>query len=305
MINNPSFEILKRHKFIIAIRILTIVIVRACFLIIPILFGASISNIVSGNYMQAGIYAGVGLSVAVICRVFQICMSYMWMKLFEVLVIEYTSQAEEKIVDTKQDKNRGEIINILTQDIEIMASYFPSAIRMIIRTLEALVIFIYFFSIGYYIGFAGISATAFSLLILNITSKKIEKSNKKMLESLDERSSVINKILEKPKVAVIERLDESTKKWVLDYRKKELIEESSKNGVSIIIEVFRWAMIIMGIHLFIKGNIEVGVIVVIYSYYSQLIDSFTEISDLVIRTKRFKVSEKRLLDFIKRKKYKF
>jgi len=293
MKKSPSIEILKKSKVIISIRILACILTRSLYLVLPLIFGSSINHISNGYYVNAVILVGIGLIVALSAKASLIFMNYMWNRLYERLTIEYTKLSFNRL-DKNNIADHGKILNILNNDIDIMSHFFPSLIRRIIRTLEIIVIFVYFFTIGYYFGFASISASAFCLVIINISNKKVAQANKIMMSSYDNRSNFISKILSSDKSPNKEsKLNSLTKDYTKKIRIANITEETLRSSVLAIVEFFRWGMIGMAIYLYTKGNIEIGTIVIIYTYFSALVLSFEEFSSISISFEQFKVSEKR------------
>ena len=298
-----SLRVLRKAKMLIAFRTLICIIVRGAFLLIPIIFGTCINYITKGMYFQAIVMILIGLFIACFARVFEIIMTYSWHRLHEKLFAEYTKLSSGKLFDEKARANIGETLNILNNDINVMASFFPDLIRQIISVLETIVIFIYFFSVGFYFGFASISATAICLIIIDRTNRKITKVNEIRLKAQDERISILNKILssKKENKESKKNLISITEDFVKKLTKARVTEDKVLFGNLIVIEIFRWGLLILGIYLMSKDRIELGVLIIIYNYYSQLIAAFWEISSIVILKKRFDVSEYRFIKFLKNK----
>ena len=300
MKNSPSVEILKKSKSIIFVRILACILTRGLYLLLPLIFGVSINMLANSDYFSTILLVIIGLIVALLAKASLVFMTYMWNRLYERLLIEYTKLTSEKLSKNIEKKNHGKVLNILNNDIDVMAEFFPSLIRRIIRTLEIVVIFIYFFTIGYYFGFASISAAAFCLAIINIFNNKISTVNKEMLTSWDKRTGFISKMLSSNNNTTInDGLITTSKDYTKRFRIKEITEETLRSSVLAIVELFRWGMIAMAIYLYTKGNVEIGILVIIYSYFSLLISSFEEFSSISISFEQFKVSEKRFNIFLK------
>jgi len=299
-----SFKVLKIAKPEIAYRILACIVVRGLSLFVPIIFGTFINYIAKGMYSKAINMIIIGLLIAGFIHVFEIVRAYSYQKLREKLFIEYTKLSTERLFDEKDKGDIGKNLNVLNHDIETMSNFFCSLIRQMIRVLEIFVIFIYFFSIGYYFGFASLSAAAICFIVIDRTHPKIAKVNKEKLASLDIRNSFLNKILssKKPDKEYKNSLMESTVNYVKKYTKAKITEYAVMYGNLLIIEIFRWGLLGLGIYLMSKGNIEIGILVIIYNYYSQLISGFEEISSVVIKIKQFKVSENRFIKFLNNRK---
>ena len=216
------------------------------------------------------------------------------------LTLEYTKIAGQRLLDKSEKEKHGEVLNVLTKDIDEMSAFVPRMIRAITRCLEMAFIFIFFFSVGFYFGFLAISAACFCFALLNFTKNKISHVNKELLISSDKRISFVEKVITKRKSKEFPT-EEKLMKLVDEYVKKKRIakitEWSIKQGVLGIIELFRWGTVILGIYLFVNGQIEIGITVILYSYFGTLNDGFKEFSEMIIRIKQYGVSKKRFISF--------
>ena len=61
-----------------------------------------------------------------------------------------------------------------------------------------------------------------------------------------------------------------------------------------IFEILRLAVFIYGVYEIAKGRMELGILLVIYSYYQKIIDNFSLVSTLNLEYKNFKISLQRL-----------
>jgi ATP-binding cassette subfamily B protein len=61
-----------------------------------------------------------------------------------------------------------------------------------------------------------------------------------------------------------------------------------------LIEIFRLGLFIYGIYLISQGKMALGVLLVIYNYYAQIIDNFTDFATVNVNFRNLKVSEERI-----------
>ena len=57
-------------------------------------------------------------------------------------------------------------------------------------------------------------------------------------------------------------------------------------------------MVIYGIYLISKGKLEIGSLLIIYNYFTQLVDGFSEFTTINIGIRQLKVSEERFYQLI-------
>ena len=302
-----TIQILKRTKLYFGLRTLACLINRVAYLLMPLIFGLSINHLVKGDYNGAFNFAIIGLVIGLIAKGSQLCKTYTWFLLSNKLTHEYTKIAGEKLFEkTKVDKH-GEVLNVLTNDITVMSDFIPRMIRIWMRSIDLIFIFVYFYLVGFYFGFSATIAMLLCLAILYLAQDKIKSVNQEFLIASDKRISFVDKVINKRKSQEIPT-KERLKDLVLDFAKKRtsqhLTEWTVKQLVEAIIETFRWGSVILSIYLFANGNIEIGVIVVLYGYYTSLNNSFKDLSELIITVNQWRVSKKRFIDFCENKEIK-
>jgi len=298
-------KVLKLSKFRIVFRTISCIMSRVLVLLIPIFFGKTIDLISKKMYDEAIMMAIIGVILSVAVTVLDIIMTYTWHYLHEKLYSDYTDVALDKLFGNSifsiSRINMGEFINIMNQDINVMASFFPDFIRRIVTTFEIVVIFIYFFSIGILFGVSSIVASIVCFLIIFFNSKRITNVNNKKSMLFDDKSSIMNEIMvciKEIKVLNIHkhiknRAIKATDVYAKAVLKQRVTEDAVKFTTLAVIEIFRWGLLIFGIFLIAKGNFELGSIVIVYNYYSQLMDSFSEFATINTSIRQFKVAESR------------
>lgn len=326
--NKPSDvtkHVLKKSKKLVIFRFIVSLIYRALAMIIPILYSLAVDKATNKLYNEAIIICIISILVVIIYRSFDIIATYAWHKLYNKMYENYTKIGIEKVFDNSLYSlsrfNIGEFLNIMTTDINVMCDFYCNLIMRLIRVFEVLIIFIYFFMINIYIGFAGVLVAMLSLSIILLSSKKIEKLNQTKSNEYDNRGTVINEFLSSIREiktfnifnAMKERINKSTTIYTTSYLKQRVGEDKYKYSMLMLIEVFRWSLFIYGIILISKGQMEIGTLLIIYNYYTQLVDGFSEFATINVGIRQLKVSERRFYQLIvyshdkikQDKKYKF
>jgi ABC-type multidrug transport system fused ATPase/permease subunit len=202
--------------------------------------------------------------------------------------------------------NVGEFLNIMSTDINVMADFYCNLIMRLIRIFEVLIIFVYFFVIDLYIGIAGIIMAIVSISVILLSSKKIEELNKIKLNLYDDRNTIVNEFLLSIReikafnifTPMKNRIDSSTQEYSKSFLKQRVGEDIFKFSVVGLIEVCRWGMFIYGIYLISIGKMEMGSLLIIYNYFTQLVDGFSEFATINIGIRQLKVSENRFYQLI-------
>lgn len=326
--NKPSDAtkiVLKKSRKYLILRFLCSLVYRAIAMITPILFSTAVNEVTNGSYKNA-IFISIGAIFTVILfRIFDIINTYSWHKLYNSMYDNYTKIGVNKVFDNSLYSlsrfNVGEFLNIMSTDINIMADFYCNLIMRLIRIFEVLIIFVYFFMIDLYIGLSGIFMAVVSISVIFLSSKKIEKLNQRKSINFDNRNTIINEFLlsiREIKAFNIfkpmkKRIDEATQTYSLSYLKQRVGEDIFKFSVLALIEAFRWCMFIYGIYLITIGKMEMGSLLIIYNYFTQLVDGFSEFATINIGIRQLKVSENRFFQLIiyshekllLEKKYKF
>lgn len=302
--------ILKKSRKYIIFRGICSLIYRGLAMITPILFSKAVDFVTAGDYDKAVWIAIIAILTVVIFRVFDVVCTFTWHKMYNCLYDNYTRLGVNKVFDNSMYSlsrfNVGEFLNIMSTDINVMADFYCNLIMRLIRIFEVLIIFVYFFIIDLYIGIAGIVMGIISISVIFLSSKKIEELNKTKLDYYDNRNTIVNEFLlsiREIKAFNIfnpmkKRIDDSTQEYSKSYLKQRVGEDIFKFSVVGLIEACRWGMFIYGIYLISIGKMEMGALLIIYNYFTQLVDGFSEFATINIGIRQLKVSENRFYQLI-------
>lgn len=311
--NKPSDAtkyVLKKSKKHLTIKFICALIYRAIAMITPILFSEAVNEVTNGNYKGALLISLGAIVMVIIFRIFDIINTYTWHKLYNTMYDNYTKLGVNKVFDNSLYSlsrfNVGEFLNIMSTDINVMSDFYCNLVTRVIRIFEVLIIFVYFFLIDLYIGISGIAMGLIGITVIFLSSKKIEKLNKTKAANFDNRNTIVNEFLlsiREIKAFNIfspmrKRIDESTQTYSKSYLNQRVGEDIFKFSVVALIEACRWILFIYGIFLISKGNMEIGTLLIIYNYFTQLVDGFSEFATINIGIRQLKVSENRFYQLI-------
>ena len=302
--------VLKKSRKYIAFRGLCSLIYRGIAMITPILFSNAVNLITAGKYKSAIIMSIIAICTVALFRLFDIICTYSWHKMYNSLFDNYTRIGVNKVFDNSLYSlsrfNIGEFLNIMSTDINVMSDFYCNLIMRLIRIFEVVIIFVYFFMIDLYIGIAGIAIAIVSISIIYLSSKKIEQLNKTKLGLYDDRNTIINEFLLSIREIkafnifnpIKKRIDDSTQEYSKSFLRQRVGEDIFKFSVVGLIEVSRWILFIYGIYLIKVGKMEMGSLLIIYNYFTQLVDGFSEFATINIGIRQLKVSENRFYQLI-------
>jgi len=311
--NKPSDAtkiVLKNSKKDLAIRLICSLIYRGIAMIIPILFSSAVNEVTNGVYQKALLISIGAIITVILFRIFDVLNTYTWHKLYNSMYDNYTKIGVNKTFDNSLYSlsrfNVGEFLNIMSTDINVMADFYCNLILRLIRIFEVLIIFVYFFMLDFYIGISGILMAIISVAAIYLSSEKIEKLNKNKSLNFDNRNTIINEFLLSIREikafnmfnSMKKRIDDANKDYTVSYLKQRVGEDSFKFSILALIEVFRWVMFIYGIYLITNGKMEIGSLLIIYNYFTQLVEGFSEFTTINIGIRQLKVSENRFYQLI-------
>lgn len=311
--NKPSDAtklVLKKSKKYLFFKVLISVIYRAIAMITPILFSQAVNHVTNGDYKSAFAIASCAVFVVIIFRMCDIINTYSWHKLYNSMYDNYTKIGVNKVFDNSLYSlsrfNVGEFLNIMSTDINIMSDFYCNLIMRLIRIFEVLIIFVYFFMIDIYIGLAGVFMAIVAITVIFISSKTIERLNRYKSYNLDNRNTIINEFLLSIREIkafnifnpIRKRIDEANNTYTKSYLQQRVGEDAFKYSVLAFIEAFRWGMFIYGIYLITVGKMEMGTLLIIYNYFTQLVDGFSEFATINVGIRQLKVSQNRFFQLI-------
>ena len=302
--------VLKKSKKYIIFRIFVSVVYRTIAMIIPILLSTAINHATHGDYDNAISVAIISIIVVIIFRIFDILATYAWHKLYNCMYDNYTRIGVNKVFDNSiyslSRFNIGEFLNMMSTDINVMADFYCNLIMRVIRIFEVLIIFVYFFMLDLYIGITGIIVAVISLSVIFLSSKTIEKLNQKKAVEFDNRNTIVNEFLLSIREiktfnifdTMKKRIDDSTQKYTKSFLRQRVGEDIFKFSVLAFIEFTRWLMVIYGVYLISIGRLEIGSLLIIYNYFAQVVDGFSEFTTINIGIRQLKVSQDRFYQLI-------
>lgn len=308
--SDSTKQVLKHSKKYIIFKAIISLIYRGIAMLTPIIFSMAVDEVTNGKFKTGIIISIVGVIAVVIFRIFDIINTYSWHKMYNSMYDEYTKIGINKVFDNSLYSlsrfNIGEFLNMMSTDINVMCDFYCNLVVRLIRIIEVAIIFIYFFMIDLYIGIAGIVMGIVSITVILLSSNKIEKLNKTKSENYDKRNTVVNEFLQSIREIktfnifepINKRIIKSTETYTKSYLNQRVGEDIFKFSVVAFIEAFRWGMFIYGIYLISKGHMEIGTLLIIYNYFTQLVDGFAEFATINIGIRQLSVSQNRFFQLI-------
>lgn len=299
-------EILKKCKIEIFLKFFISILYRGTLLIIPILWGKAIDFVTVGNFDDSYRIVFITLGVVIGYYISNCLNQKIYYRLYNKLYKNYTITMYESVVNNSLYSlsrfKLGEFSNIVNNDIDIVVAFLDDTIIKIVQILEFLIIYYYFYTIDFFIFLVTLILSICMFLGYLFTAHKTKELNQKRKQSLDKKTAITHEVFHTVKEikgfyvfqSVHKRIEEVCSKYLKDNAIYNIFSTVVKQFILMLIEISRYLIAIYGMYLCSRGKMEVGTILVIYTYYEKVIDNYDIIGTLMIGLEDFKVSLRRL-----------
>lgn len=292
MTKKDNKEVLLKNSKYFFLKFISSLFIRIFLLLIPIYYSYSIDEITNGNYNHAYIMIIMFFVFFMLYRVTEVINQITYYKLYSNLYKTYLNLGLYKTCNNSLYSlsrfSLSEYSNIMSEDFETMSDYYATLVIRIVEIMEAIYIVIYFFTINIMIGYITLFICLMVLYLLLYFNNKIASTNNERKIRNDKRISLFQELLLSVKEIkgfnIFEVAKNRTSEIINDYVKwnnKLNIDKYNLKQVSLgLINAFEFISLIIGIKLIISGNMTIGVLTIIYSYYTKLGDLFLSIITL-------------------------
>lgn len=292
-------KILKRAKKEVILKTITSLFIQSLALIIPVFWSKTVNEVTDTNY-KVGYYL---IIITTLLTIFYYFWSYLnqktWFRLYNKLYNEYTL---ETISETNSINriNLGEYTNILNNDIDIICNFFCNLVTRILQVIEFFVIYAYFLSFNFIIFSITVIISILMVIVYFKSGKKVQDLNIKRKATLDSKTIMLHKLyssLANKKSntnSIISLFTKDNKAYLRANYNYNVIIQGIIFTVLGIIELSKYFIIFYAVYLVKMGMIEIGTILLIYSYYDNIINNFNVLGTITADYQSFIVSLKRL-----------
>lgn len=286
--------ILKRTKKELVRKIITSVIIQGLLLVIPIYWSNSVNYATDLEFNRAFKLVIITFILSLLYYLWSYFNQKAWYNYYNKLYLEYTNLVTEASVD---NITLGEYTNIINNDIDIIGTFIGNAVTRIIQIFEFLIIYMYFLSIDFYIFLVTLIVSIFMIIIIIYFGSRIEIENKHRKDNLDYKTINIHNIydvLKKKEKVKDNSFISSTIRYLESNAKFNLFVQAMIYLVLGFLELCRYGVIIYAIYLVSLGKMEIGTVLLIYSYYAKIITNFEVLGTINAEFQSVKVSINRL-----------
>ncbi len=292
-------KIIKSAKKEVILKVITSLFIQGLALIIPVFWSNTINEVTEGNY-KVGYYL---IILTLLLSVFYYIWSYLnqkaWYKFYNKLYIEYTSLTTSETKNINKI-NLGEYTNILNNDIDIICNFLGNLITRIFQIIEFFIIYAYFLSFNFIIFIITVVVSIIMLIIYWKSGKVVQELNLKRKNTLDAKTIMLHKLYS---AITNKKSNVNSVTNLFNKDNKAYLRSNYKYNVSIqgiiyfvlgVVETTRYAIVFYSVYLVSIGNIEIGTILLIYSYYSKILTNFEVLGTIIADFQSFIVSLRRL-----------
>lgn len=301
-IMTESSKILKGTYKQFSWKLITSICVRGLLLWIPILYSDAIDWVSKSNFEKAFQLIVISLIVTLIYYVAEWINQYAYWTLYNKLYKRYSRLATystfQNSIYSLSRFSLGEYANILNNDVDVICSFYSNGVIRLVQVLEFFIIYSYFFSLDIYIFLITIVISIFMVAVFIVNGKKIQKYNAIRKGTLDDKTATVHEVFLGIKEIkgfhvfqnINDRVKQKCRKYVNAAAKYDNYVVCTKLAVQAIIQVARLSLVFYGIYLISEGKMELGVVMLIYTYYQKIIDNFGTISTINVEYRNLKVS---------------
>lgn len=292
-------RILKKSKREVIYKIITSLFIQGLALVIPIFWSKTINEISDNSYRLSKYLVLITLLLSIFYYIWSYLNQKAWFKFYNKLYLEYTSLtiSESNKISTI---NLGEYTNILNNDIDIICTFLGNLITRVFQIIEFLVIYAYFLSFNVMIFLITIITSIILIIVYVKKSSVVGSLNMKRKANLDRKtimlhklySSLINKKSDTESITNL--FDKDTRVYLRSNYNYNVVIQKIIYFVLGFIETTRYGIILYSIYLVSHGSIEIGTVLLIYSYYGKILTNFEVLGTITADYKSFIVSLERL-----------
>ena len=289
------------------IKMLTSIILRIAYLIIPFFYSYAVEYLTQGKINKAYVFGIFLLVFMLIYYVSEIFNDYAYEKLYKKisnglikLCLQYT---EKNSIHSLSRITLGEYNSIMADDINVIADNYANIPMFIARIVELFIIFYYFFTVNILIASIALIASMIVLIYLYYGNKRVNIINEQDKATHAQRLGVLQEYFFGMKdvkgfrisSTIHRRIEKSYDNYLNWHTKYGWYKVILKYGALGIIDVTKVGILFYGFYLSSKNMMNIAVILLVYSYFDKMISNVTGILDYNVIYQNSKVSTNRLL----------
>ena len=297
--DNYTNIVIKEAKKELFYKTITSVFIRGLLLIIPIFWSNTINYLSEANYQKTYSLIIVIIIISSFYYIWQYLNQVSWFRFYDKLYLGYTSLITKNNHGNIRKITLGEYTNVMNSDIDILCNFLGNGVARVIQILELIFIYFYFLSQNVYIFLITILISSLMIVLMIISSSQIKNENIKRKTSLDKKTVIAHQIYDKLKDKTIDegifkKFHQSNIEYLRSNKRFNLLAQALIYLILGIIELTKYGIIIYSVYLISIGKMEVGTIILVYTYYDKIITNFEVLGTISAEYQSFLVSLKRI-----------
>ena len=297
--DNYTNIVINESKRELLYKTITAIFIRGLLLAIPVFWSNTVNNLSEGNITKTYYLIAIIIILSIFYYIWQYLNQVTWFKFYDKLYMGYTALIAKNNTENIKKVTLAEYTNVINNDIDILCNFLGNGIARIIQILEIFFILFYFLSQSIYIFLITFIVAALMIVLLVISSSGIKNENIKRKSSLDKKTVVAHQMYDSLKneqydEVIFKKFHQSSLDYLKDNKKFNLLAQALIFLVLGIIELVKYGIIIYSVYLISKNKMEVGTIILVYTYYDKIITNFEVLGTISAEYQSFIVSLKRL-----------
>lgn len=280
-------------------KIVTSVFIRGLLLVIPVFWSNTVNKLSEGNFQKT--YSLIIIIIVLSCfyYIWQYLNQVSWFHFYNKLYLGYTALMTKNNSNNIKKVTLGEYTNVINSDIDILCNFLGNGVARVIQILEILFIYFYFLTQSIYIFIITLVISILMIILLIISSNQVKEENIKRKTSLDRKTVVAHQLYDKLKDGdydefIFKKLHQSNLDYLKANKRFNLLAQALIYLVLGILELTKYGIIIYSVYLISIRKMEVGTIILVYTYYDKIIANFEVLGTISAEYQSFLVSLKRL-----------
>lgn len=280
-------------------KIITSVFIRGLLLVIPVFWSNAVNKLSEGNFHKAYSIVIVIIILSCLYYIWQYLNQVSWFSFYNKLYLGYTALMTKNNSENIKKVTLGEYTNVINTDIDILCNFLGNGVARVIQIMEIAFIYFYFLTQSIYIFIVTLVVSIIMIMLLIISSNQVKEENIKRKSAFDRKTVVAHQMYDKFKDGdydngIFKKLHQSNVDYLKANKRFNLLAQALIYLILGIIELTKYGIIIYSVYLISVGKMEVGTIVLVYTYYDKIITNFEVLGTISAEYQSFVVSLKRL-----------
>ena len=292
--------VIKNAKKEFTYKIITSIFVRGLLLIIPIFWTRAVGRLTEGSFNKAYFLVIIALILSLLHYVWEYLNQKTWYRFYNKIYLGFIKLVSCGNKNGIKGLSLGEYNNITSEDIDVICTFLGNMVTRVIQFFEFIIIYIYFLYIDLYLFLITVIVSLILIVLILLSGKRVQLLNHRRKCNLDKKTIVVHDLYTNIKEnkrntdSLRKKFYSNSQEYLSANSKFNITAQSIIYCVLAIIEISRYLLILYGIHLVYIDEMAIDTILLIYTYYSQILANFEVMGTINVEYRSFLVSLNRL-----------